>query len=273
MPELPEVETITRELNARVRNRIIAAIHVFWSRTLQNPTDEFVRLLAGKKIIRVSRRGKYIFVHCSDSILFSIHLRMTGKIVFRLTENEKKHLRIEIDFSDGSALYFIDPRKFGKMKLWPSGQPILAELGPEPLEPSTVLQVLRQLKTARPIKTVLLDQKILAGLGNIYADEALFLSGIHPLTPASLLKKIEQKKLSLAIPEILKQAIDRKGTTLRDYRTTRNSSGENQDHLSVYGRFGRPCPECRNPIRKTRIAGRSSHFCPVCQRKRDGTGT
>lgn len=272
MPELPEVETVVRELNARVQNRVIKAIHVFWSRSLQNPADEFERLLPGKKIIRVSRRGKYIFVHCSGSILFSIHLRMTGKLIFRLTERERKHLRIEIDFADGSALYFVDSRKFGKMKLWPPAKPILAELGPEPLETSTVLRVLRGLKTMRPIKAVLLDQKILAGLGNIYADEALFLSGVHPLTPAASLKKIEQKRLSLAIPEILLHAIDRKGTTLRDYRTTRNSSGGNQDHLSVYGLSDRPCPKCRNLIRRIRIGGRSSHFCPVCQKRKSGTG-
>lgn len=272
MPELPEVETVVRELNDRVRNRIIKAIHVFWNRSLQNPADEFVRLLPGKKIIRVSRRGKYIFVHCSGSIQFSIHLRMTGKLIFELPEQERKHLRVEIDFADGSSLYFVDSRKFGKMKLWPSTKPILAELGPEPLEASTILRVLRGLKTARPIKAVLLDQKILAGLGNIYADEALFHSGIHPLTPAASLKKIEQKKLGLVIPEILKNAIARNGTTLRDYRTTRNSSGGNQDHLSVYGQPEHPCPKCRNLIRRIRIGGRSSHFCPACQKRKSGIG-
>lgn len=267
MPELPEVETITRELKARVRNRIVAAIHVFWTRTLQNPADEFIRLLAGKRILGVSRRGKYIILKCSGPILFTIHLRMTGRIIFRLTENERKHLRVEIDFTDGSALYFIDSRKFGKMKLWPSEKPILAELGPEPLEPEIVLQVLRRLKTARPIKAVLLDQGILAGLGNIYADEALFRSRIHPLTPAKSLKKNQQKRLSLAVPEILKSAIDHKGTTLRDYRTTHNTGGENRSHLSVYGLFGQSCRRCRSTIQKIRINGRSSCFCPSCQKQ------
>lgn len=267
MPELPEVETIARELNARVRNRIIAAVHVFWTRTLQNPPDEFIRLLAGEKILKVSRRGKYIIMQCSGPVLFTIHLRMTGRIIFRLAENERKHLRVEIDFTDGSALYFIDSRKFGKMKLWPPEEPILAELGPEPLKPATVLHVLRQLKTARPIKAVLLDQKILTGLGNIYADEALFRSRIHPLTPARSLKKSQQERLSLAIPEILKSAVDHKGTTLRDYRTTHNTGGENRSHLSVYGLSGRSCRLCRSSIQKIRINGRSSCFCPSCQKE------
>ena len=267
MPELPEVETIARELNARARNRIISAIHVFWTRTLQNPAEEFIRLLAGKKIIGVSRRGKYIIMQCSGPFLFTIHLRMTGKLLFRLAEKERRSLRLQIDFTDGSALYFVDSRKFGKMKLWPAAEPLLADLGPEPLESETVLRALQGLKTSRAIKTVLLDQKILAGLGNIYADEALFRSRIHPLTPAKSLKRNQQKRLSLAVPEILKSAIDRKGTTLRDYRTTHNIGGENQNHLYVYGLSGRSCRRCLSSIQKIRISGRSSCFCPSCQKK------
>jgi formamidopyrimidine-DNA glycosylase len=163
-------------------------------------------------------------------------------------------------------LYFVDARKFGRMRLWPCQSQSCHGLGPEPLQPASVLAILSGLNTRRPIKTVLLDQTILAGIGNIYADEALYTAGIHPLTPAARLSVEQQRKLSRAVPKVLKSAIRRRGTTLRDYRTVAGRSGKNQEYLQVYGRAGQSCFVCGVTIEKIRLSGRSTHFCPQCQK-------
>jgi formamidopyrimidine-DNA glycosylase len=266
MPELPEVETIVRELRQQVVGKNIARVRVHWERSIEGRADEFRRRLAGMTIAAVSRRGKFIGFELHDNTFFTIHLRMTGKLVQKLDEAGRKHMRVEFRFQDGSALYFVDARKFGRLRLWPCRSQSCPGLGPEPLRQATVLAALQRLKTTRPIKTVLLDQAVLAGIGNIYADEALFASGIHPLTPAAALNPGQQELLARAIPHILKLAIGRRGTTLRNYRTVADQSGENQEHLNVYGRAGQPCFACGTPVEKLRISGRSSHFCPHCQK-------
>ncbi len=266
MPELPEVETIVRELRRQVTGRTIARIRILWPRSVQGDAVEFRRRLAGMTIAAVSRRGKFIGFELHDQTFFTIHLRMTGKLTLKLDAAGKKHARIEFRFSDGASLYFVDTRKFGRLRLWPCQSQSCPGLGPEPLKTAAVLSVLSTLSTRRPIKTVLLDQAILAGIGNIYADESLAAARIHPLTPAVGLSPGQRRKLSLAVPTVLKGAIRRNGTTLRDFRTLTNESGENQEHLNVYGRTGLPCFSCKTPIEKIRIAGRSAHFCPRCQR-------
>ena len=266
MPELPEVETIVRELRCRVTGKTIARVRVLWERSVQGDAAEFRRQLTGKTIAAVSRRGKFIGFELHDGTFFTVHLRMTGKFRQRLDPGGKKHARVEFHFTDGSALYFVDARKFGRLRLWPCKGQSCPGLGPEPLRPATVLAVLSRMSTRRPIKTVLLDQTVLAGIGNIYADEALHLARVHPLIPACRLSGRQRMKLSRVVPRVLKGAIGRRGTTLRDYRTVADESGENQEHLHVYGRAGQPCFCCKTPVEKIRIAGRSAHFCPRCQK-------
>ena len=267
MPELPEVETIVRELRRHVVGKTIAAVRLLWPRTVEGSKSEFRRRLRGMTVAAVSRRGKYIGLEGEDGAFFTIHLRMTGKLVGELDDADRKHLRVQFTFRDGTVLFFVDARKFGRLRLWPCRAESCPGLGPEPLRPSTVLAALGGLRTTRAIKTVLLDQTVLSGIGNIYADEALFASRIHPLTPASGLNDAQRHCLASAIPRVLRQAIHRRGTTLRNYRTIEDKSGKNQEHLNVYGRAGLACFSCGTPVEKIRISGRSSHFCPRCQKQ------
>jgi formamidopyrimidine-DNA glycosylase len=266
MPELPEVETVVRQLRLAIVGRTIAAVRVLWPRAVEGSLPEFRRRLRGLTIEGVERRGKYIGVAGEGGAFFTVHLRMTGKLLSALPAAERKHLRLVFSFRDGTRLFFVDPRKFGRLRLWPCRARACPGLGPEPLRQATVARALRLLKTRRPVKTVLLDQAVLAGIGNIYADEALFLAGIHPLRPLSGLSDKEILRLSRSTPHVLHAAIGRRGTTLRNYRTIAGARGENQEHLNVYGRAGSPCFACGAAIHKTRIAGRSSHFCPRCQK-------
>lgn len=267
MPELPEVETIVRQLRCRIRGKTIASVRVCWPRTVAGSRAEFTRRLRGMTVARVTRRGKYIGVEGADGTFFTIHLRMTGKLVGELDAVDRRHQRLRFTFADGSKLHFVDARKFGRLRLWPCRGDSCPGLGPEPLRPAAVLAALRRLKTRRPIKSVLLDQSVLAGIGNIYADESLFLAGIHPQRPLSGLSGNEILRLSRSVPRVLRAAIGRRGTTLRNYRTIAGGSGENQEHLNVYGRAGEACFVCGAQVEKIRINGRSSHYCPSCQKK------
>lgn len=269
MPELPEVETIVRQLRRQVTGKTVAAVRILWPRSLEGSKKEFSRRVRGMTIAAVSRRGKYIGVEGGDGTFFTVHLRMTGKLVGALSAGDRKHLRAQFDFTDATKLHFVDARKFGRLRLWPCRGDSCPGLGPEPLRPAAVRSALCKLKTRRPIKSVLLDQAVLAGIGNIYADEALFLAGMHPLTPAASLSAAQQKRLASVIPQVLRLAIQRRGTTLRDYRTVADESGENQEHLNVYGRAGQPCFTCGTVIERIRINGRSSHFCPKCQKNEE----
>jgi len=265
MPELPEVETIVRQLRRSVIGKTIASVRVLWPRAVEGSRGGFCRRVRGLTVAAVSRRGKYIGIEGEDGTFFTVHLRMTGKLVRELSGADRRHLRARFGFADGSALHFVDARKFGRLRLWPGRGRACPGLGPEPLRDAAVLSALRGLRTRRPIKAVLLDQAVLAGIGNIYADEALFAAGIHPLQPAAGLSDGQKLRLSRSVPCVLRAAIGRRGTTLRNYRTVADESGENQEHLNVYGRAGQPCPACGAAIEKIRIAGRSAHFCPRCQ--------
>jgi formamidopyrimidine-DNA glycosylase len=266
MPELPEVETIVRQLRQSIVGKTITRIRVHWPRSVQGDAKEFRRRLAGITVRAINRRGKYIGIEGEDGSFFTIHLRMTGKLLRELAAAECKHLRLSFGFADGTALYFVDARKFGRLRLWPRRSHACPGLGPEPLRAAAVLSVLSGLGSRRPIKTVLLDQSVLAGIGNIYADEALHAAGIHPLAPACRLSGGQRVRLSRAVPKVLGDAIRRNGTTLRDYRTVAGRDGENREYLRAYGRAGQPCFACGTPIEKTRISGRSAHFCPCCQK-------
>ena len=265
MPELPEVETIVKELRPVLTGKTFRKIDILWQRSLVGGPERFEKELVDHSIEKVFRRGKYICFLLDDGRHLTIHLRMTGKLLYAAGEDENKHLRVRFTFCEDCILHFIDMRKFGRIKLWPAGQPLLPDLGPEPLDSERVRHVLIGTRSRRAIKTLLLDQHVLAGVGNIYADEALFAAGIHPQTPAARVPESKIKRLSRELPEILQAAIRNKGTTLSDYRPPESSSGRNQLYLKVYGRENQPCPDCRTPIQRIKIDARSSHFCPTCQ--------
>ena len=264
MPELPEVETVVRELKVLESGKI-EQLHVYWPRTLEGSPTNFQKNLCGSILSKIFRRGKYLVFESDKGFAFTIHLRMTGKLIFNPAPKDLPYVRVRLDFSDGRQLYFVDVRKFGRWKLWPKSDELLPDLGPEPLNKKSVREALSQLKTSREIKKVLLDQSVLAGVGNIYADEALFAAKVHPCRPANKLTTENIHALATAIPAILKASIKNMGTTLSDYRNTKNVGGENQHYLKVYGQTGRPCSICSSAIEKMTIGQRSSHFCPSCQ--------
>jgi formamidopyrimidine-DNA glycosylase len=267
MPELPEVETIVRQLRPVLTGKTVDTVTINWHRTVEGEPPDFLKKVTGQKIAEVTRRGKYICFRLGNAHHVSVHLRMTGKLVFQLEGKDPDYVRAIFHFSGGTDLYFVDVRKFGRIKLWPEDKPLLPQLGPEPLDESTVLKVLSHTTSNRAIKTLLLDQTVLAGVGNIYADEALFLVGIHPATRASRVTKKRKVLLSKHLPKILEAAIQNHGTTISDYRTANREKGENQFYLNVYGRAKEPCKQCGSPIRRISLNNRGSHFCPTCQRK------
>jgi formamidopyrimidine-DNA glycosylase len=265
MPELPEVETVVRELKVLEGLEIIRG-EVFWDRSIEGSTQHFLNAIKNACVTQVTRRGKYIVMATNREITLTIHLRMTGKLVFEPQAKDLPYVRVRLDFKNGTNLSFVDIRKFGRWKMWPQSEPLLPLLGLEPLDKKSVLRALDQLKTSREIKKVLLDQSFLAGVGNIYADEACFAARIHPSTPAHLLAPAQIEALGEAIPKILKASIKNMGTTLSDYRNTKNVGGENQHYLKVYGQAGKPCKNCATPIEKLTIGQRTTHFCPDCQK-------
>jgi formamidopyrimidine-DNA glycosylase len=267
MPELPEVETIVNELKPLVEDKTLQSIKIYETRSIEGNRKTFTTALKNKKITRMSRRGKYICFSLGNGSHLTLHLRMTGKLLQKPGKTDKKYLRAKFVFSEKFSLYFVDMRIFGKIKLWSERETLLPMLGPEPLNSRSVLSVLKSLRTTRFIKTVLLDQHVLAGIGNIYADESLFLAGIHPQAQLSHIEEAAIRLLSRKIPYILKQAIKNKGTTISDYQTPDSGIGNHQNSLKVYGREGLPCYTCGTVITRIKINGRSSHFCPQCQAK------
>ena len=272
MPELPEVETIVRGLRKSVLNKKIKAIEIIPSRVLQNSPAYLKRNLSGRKITKVNRRGKYIILHLSGGNLILIHLGMTGNLFYSDKSIPlSKHDCIEIKFSDSSILRFSDIRKFGKFKLAKSSPQKklddLRELGPEPLEISKDAFIRLLQKRKGKIKPVLLNQKVIAGIGNIYADEALFEAKIHPEEKACDLSPDRLIRLHQAVKRILKKAIKAGGSSVDDYLDLEGEKGFFQLHHKAYGREGKPCPRCKTKIKRIVLNQRSSHFCPKCQKK------
>ena len=281
MPELPEVETVCQGLNQLTLQQEIQGGEVLLKRTLAYPLSvaEFWDGIQGKAIAAWQRRGKYLLAQLNDSSGTSagwlgVHLRMTGQLLWlQQTEALQKHTRIRLLFPDGWELRFVDTRTFGKI-WWVPPDKVVAEiitgvqkLGPEPLAADFSVEYLaNQLKrTRRTIKVALLDQAIAAGIGNIYADEVLFKSGIHPETIAADLSGQQVQALQQAIVEVLQTAIDKGGTTFSDFLNLLGVSGNYGEVAFVYGRSGKPCRCCGTTIEKIKIAGRSAHFCPHCQ--------
>jgi formamidopyrimidine-DNA glycosylase len=270
MPELPEVETVVGDLRERLVGLAVAGVTVSWHRTIARPTvGEFERRVVGRTIQRVSRRAKYIVIELDHDYLL-VHLMMSGRLyVDPAEEPQQAHLRVVLSLDNGQELRFQDTRKFGRMYLVDDLLKVTAGLGPEPLdEDFTVGDFRRQLAPRRgQLKSLLLNQQFLAGLGNIYADEALFAAQLHPLRRADSLTHAEQARLYDAIRAVLRSAVQGRGTTLSDggYMDTFGQAGAYQASLMVYGRGGDACLRCQTPIERIVVGGRSTHYCPNCQ--------
>ncbi len=281
LPELPEVETVCRGLNRLTIDRPIQGGEVLLERTLAFPAtvEEFWQGLEGKAIATWQRRGKYLLARLKDESSqaagwLGVHLRMTGQLLW--VEKDKplqKHTRIRLFFDDNRELRFVDTRTFGKFWLVPPQRlpeeiiTGLQKLGPEPFADDFSVDYFtaKLANRRRHIKTLLLDQAIVAGIGNIYADEALFKSGIKPDTFAADLTPSQIQHLHRAIADVLQASIDRGGTTFSDFLNLLGVSGNYGDAALVYGRTAQPCRVCGTPIEKIKLAGRASHFCPQCQ--------
>jgi formamidopyrimidine-DNA glycosylase len=271
MPELPEVETVVVELRPNLVGRRILAADVLWPRTLATPDrTSFVQDLQGRQITGLRRRGKYLLFGLDSGDFLIVHLRMTGRLEIVPGDSPMRtgfHTRAWFDLSGGECLVFTDARKFGRIWLAHDPEALLGALGPEPLDWEFDAALLggRIRRRRVAIKALLLDQSVVAGIGNIYADEALFLAGIHPLRPGASLCDDEVERLHAAIRQVLREAISQQGTTLRDYRPPYSPEGAYRNNLRVYQQTDLPCPRCSTPIQRIRVTQRSAHFCARCQ--------
>ncbi len=270
MPELPEVQTIADDLRMHLTGRRVMGVKVNWPRTVAGiEASQFATCVVGLGILQVSRRGKYIVIELERGYLL-IHLRMSGQLqVVPQEEPVESHVRAVLDLDDGRQLRLRDTRKFGRIYLVADPEEVTAGLGPEPLDDGFSLGDFRDLLSRRTgrLKPLLLNQRFLAGLGNIYADEVLFAAGLNPLRKADSLTRAEQAGLYEAIRAVLENAIAGRGTTLSDggYSDASGQAGTYQFQLAVYRRTGQPCLRCRNLIERIVLGGRSTHYCPECQ--------
>ena len=278
MPELPEVETVRKGLERLVVGKTIDAVTVLWPRIIELPeVPLFQAFLRGQEIIGVQRRGKFLILKLTDFDLVS-HLRMEGKYEYfpsAQTAIQDKHTHVIFQMQDGSQLQYRDVRKFGRMALVPKNQSSkykgIQQLGPEPLShdfDKIAFQEALKKKTMA-IKPLLLNQKIVVGLGNIYVDESLWLASIHPERLASSLTERETSLLYESIIAVLGQAVEAGGTTIRTYANALGEAGTFQVSLQVYGQTGQPCARCQTPIQKIKVAQRGTHFCPTCQKNKE----
>jgi formamidopyrimidine-DNA glycosylase len=283
MPELPEVETIRVGLARLLPGKVVKDVWHDWPKSFPNAPSDVARFLIGAEIKNVRRRAKVLIIELSNEYSLVIHLRMTGQLVFRgdqifgaghpnyslIGELPDRSTRVILDFKDGSKLFFNDQRKFGWMRLLPSVEvpeiDFMKTVGPEPLEDSfTADKFIERLNTRKnsPIKAVLLDQKVLAGVGNIYADESLWLAKIHPLTTVKNVPKPKLVSLHNDLREVLKLSIEKGGSTDRNYVNSEGKKGSYLSFANVFRRQGQPCPRCGETIIKIRTAGRGTHICP-----------
>jgi formamidopyrimidine-DNA glycosylase len=274
MPELPEVQiTVNALAGSGILGVAITRAMVFWPRTIATPSvDAFCRLLAGARIESIDRRGKLLLFQMRENLTLAVHLRMTGRFqVVDRNEERSAHVHVVIEFENGQRLLFHDTRKFGRFYLVQDAGTVTRNLGVEPLSRAFSLACLTRLVRSRNriIKPMLLDQTMIAGLGNIYVDEALWMAGIHPLRRSGGLDPSEIAGLRRAIRFVLKQAIKNHGTTLghgkNNFSAPGGLSGHNEQHLKVFRRSRRPCPRCGHPVERIIVAQRSSHVCPHCQ--------
>ncbi len=270
MPELPEVETIKNALERCLAGRTFAGVRIIDTRPVQRLSPEqFCNGLVGRRIIGLSRRGKYLIIGLSDGSNLIIHLRMTGALLWNPAE-EEPFTRLEFFFDDGSRLVYTDVRRFGTMYLVTDPTEIVGRLGIEPLNGRFTAKALAGILKSRtiPIKSALLNQEHIAGIGNMYADEALFKAKIHPLRPAKSLTPAETRALHGAIREVLKKGIRNHGASIRNYRSPDGKTGTAHEEFAVAHRDGQPCPACGTPVARIVVGQRGSYFCQRCQHYR-----
>ena len=278
MPELPEVETIRRDLASRIVGRRVAGAWVSpdAARLVQRETAEsFCRRLAGRTIEEVGRRGKYLLLRLDGGLTWIVHLRMTGGLIHARggcpqdrPTGPSGFLRARFRLDDGSELCYVDMRKLGTMWLVEDESAVVGKLGPEPLGEGFgpgELQALLARRSA-PVKAVLMDQAAIAGIGNVYADEALFEARIHPRKAARRLSRKAAERLHGAIRHVLVEALGDRGSSFRNYVDAQGEQGTHQFHVKVYQQTGEPCLRCGTAIRRITVGGRSTHYCPRCQR-------
>ncbi|MEI7554335.1 bifunctional DNA-formamidopyrimidine glycosylase/DNA-(apurinic or apyrimidinic site) lyase [Candidatus Chlorohelix sp.] len=273
MPELPEVETTVRDLQRVLPGKIIRGVtFADWERMVQtHPVAELSQLIAGEKIIEVSRRAKYVLVALTNSKHLVFHRKMTGNLFYRASNDPTdRYTRFIIAFEDSTELRFADLRKFGRIYLFTSDEELsqyLAHLGPEPLTDSFTEELFESLLVKRKgmLKPLLLNQSVLVGLGNIYVNEALWVSRLHPQRRAESLTAEDRQRLYHAIREVLAKAVENRGTTLSDYLDGEGQRGRNQDLLFVHAREGEACPNCEQPISYIFVGQRGTYLCLNCQ--------
>ncbi|WP_338983182.1 DNA-formamidopyrimidine glycosylase [Spiroplasma endosymbiont of Othius punctulatus] len=274
MPELPEVETVVRVLNKQIKNKTIKKLNIIYKKILQNTTEDIIcKTLEGNKILNISRKSKFIVFEFEENVMIS-HLRMEGKWYYypNLETIPSKHTEVNIIFDDETQLMYFDTRKFGTIHLFKKDEyekvnPI-AKLGPEPfssdMTPEVLYKKLQKRKT--PIKSVLLDQSVIAGLGNIYVNEVLFECQIHPNKPSNEITLLQCQSIIEKSIFILKKAIEYGGTTIKSFQSSAENKGGYQQFLKVHFNENKPCKNCGNSVVKTFINGRGTYICVVCQK-------
>lgn len=288
MPELPEVETVRVGLQRLLPGRVVSDVDFDWPKGFPNSTKDIQAFLVGAEIVTVRRRAKVLLIELSSKYSLVVHLKMTGQLVFR-SDKERfgaghpnaslvgdlpdKSTRVTLTFSDGSRLFFNDQRKFGWMRLLPTAEvpqiDFFKKVGPEPLADDFTWQVMKERLQRRKntnIKAALLDQSVVAGVGNIYADESLWGAKVHPTTPVRNLTDKNFEDLHKALVEVLKLSISKGGSTDQHYVDAEGKPGKYLTFANVFRREGQPCPRCGTTIEKTRVAGRGTHTCPKCQK-------
>ena len=270
MPELPEVETIKNELTPHITGRQITGVTLGWEGIVKKPSlEEFCCRLIGQRITGLRRRGKYLIFSLESGQALIIHLKMTGSLLFNHASDEPdKFIRAVLHLDNDCQIRFRDPRKFGAMWLVADASSVVKKLGPEPLEEDFTASVLAERLGSRkaPIKPLLLDQNLVAGIGNMYADEALYDAKIHPLRPASSLSREEITRLRKAIFEVLRAAIGNKGASVENYFRPDGGLGTAHFQFRVaHGLGGKFCPQCGTPIERIVVRNRGTYFCPRCQ--------
>ncbi|MFC2034129.1 bifunctional DNA-formamidopyrimidine glycosylase/DNA-(apurinic or apyrimidinic site) lyase [Chloroflexota bacterium] len=270
MPELPEVETVKNELLPHVIGRIITGITLVWEGIVRDPSvEEFRSCTIGQRINGITRRGKYLMVELNSDNLLIIHLKMTGSLIIGHNSTEPpQYTRAIIHLDNNTNIFFRDPRKFGVLKIVKDKDIITSKLGPEPLQPDFTPQVLAQRLASRkaPIKASLCDQKVIAGIGNMYADETLFDTKIHPLRTGESLSQDEITQLHGAIQRILWAAIENKGASTDTYFRPDGTRGTAHFEFKVAHGGNKTCPNCGTPIERIVVRNRGTYFCPKCQK-------
>jgi formamidopyrimidine-DNA glycosylase len=288
MPELPEVETVRAGLQRLLPGKVVKDVDFDWPKGFPNSSDDVSAFLIGAEVAEVRRRAKVLLIELSTKYTLVIHLKMTGQLVYR-SESERfgaghpnasligelpdRSTRVTLTFADGSHLYFNDQRKFGWMRLLPTAEvpqiDFFKKVGPEPLAADFSWQIMKQRMMRRKnsnAKAVLLDQSVIAGVGNIYADESLWGAKVHPTRLMHTMSDNDFKKLHRALVDVLKLSIAKGGSTDQHYVDAEGKPGKYLTFANVFRREGLPCPRCGSVIEKTRVAGRGTHTCPMCQK-------